>query len=252
MNINGKIANLWTQNLDKRVPMFYPTSIPCDIVFVGLNPSFSPKGFKKYLQNSPFKAILNNIKKYFKYTPKGLRKKIPQILKIEKLAVSKYRYFKSFDTIQNELNAKFCSPQKKPLKTKHIDLLLVRETNQKHIERMVKHNPAYRIFIEAQIELVTEYIISHKPKLVVICNAYACRLFQEKFSKMLKSMPSIGAEEFTWSKHKTIVLYSGMLSGQRALDTGSFDRLVWHIKYILKTHLMLQPCPGVKSIIKKI
>lgn len=29
------------------------------------------------------------------------------------------------------------------------------------------------------------------------------------------------------------VFYSGMLSGAHAIDNGSFDRLIWHIKYVL-------------------
>lgn len=29
------------------------------------------------------------------------------------------------------------------------------------------------------------------------------------------------------------VFYSGMLSGAHAVDNGSFDRLIWHIKYVL-------------------
>lgn len=29
------------------------------------------------------------------------------------------------------------------------------------------------------------------------------------------------------------VFYSGMLSGAHAVGNGSFDRLIWHIKYLL-------------------
>ena len=29
------------------------------------------------------------------------------------------------------------------------------------------------------------------------------------------------------------VFYSGMLAGAHAVDNGSFDRLIWHIKYVL-------------------
>ena len=29
------------------------------------------------------------------------------------------------------------------------------------------------------------------------------------------------------------VFYSGMLSGAHAIDNGSYDRLIWHIKYVL-------------------
>jgi hypothetical protein len=32
------------------------------------------------------------------------------------------------------------------------------------------------------------------------------------------------------------VFFTSMLSGQRALDNGSYQRLIWHIKYVLNKH----------------
>lgn len=46
--------------------------------------------------------------------------------------------------------------------------------------------------------------------------------------------PSIGTYRIEIDGFKTPIIFSGMLSGQRALDLGSLERLKWQIKFIIE------------------
>ena len=43
----------------------------------------------------------------------------------------------------------------------------------------------------------------------------------------------LGVDMYKIVDKRVPVIYSGMLSGAHAIDNGSFDRLIWHIKYVL-------------------
>ena len=72
------------------------------------------------------------------------------------------------------------------------------------------------------------------PRAIVVIYALA--------SDLIRKGRALGAldydEELGVAMHKigekrVPVCYSGMLSGAQAIDNGSFDRLIWHIKYVL-------------------
>ena len=42
-----------------------------------------------------------------------------------------------------------------------------------------------------------------------------------------------GVDMYEIGDKRVPVFYSGMLSGAHTIDNGSFDRLIWHIKYVL-------------------
>ena len=43
----------------------------------------------------------------------------------------------------------------------------------------------------------------------------------------------LGVDMYNIGEKRVPVFYSWMLSGAHAVDNGSFDRLIWHIKYVL-------------------
>ena len=43
----------------------------------------------------------------------------------------------------------------------------------------------------------------------------------------------LGVAMYKIGEKRVPVFYSGMLSGAHAVDNGSFDRLIWHFKYVL-------------------
>lgn len=115
----------------------------------------------------------------------------------------------------------------------HHDLLFVRHTNQKDVEAILKNGP-FKGFLQKQLDISMEIIRSLSPKLIVVLNAGACKLFDSMFTRVSDEhiQKDLGAYPFLINE-VTPVLFSSMLSGQRALDRGSRNSLSWHINFIL-------------------
>ena len=116
----------------------------------------------------------------------------------------------------------------------HHDLLFLRHTRQKDVLDLFA-DKASNEFLGKQLDLSAEIIKALSPKLIVVLNAGARSLFESRF-KADANCPyddRLGAYRFIVND-STPVLFSSMLSGQRALDNGSKCSLKWHIKYILE------------------
>lgn len=126
----------------------------------------------------------------------------------------------------------------------HTDLLFFREREQKYIDYLLKSK--IRIdFIYQQLMISKQIIILSKPKVIVVSNTKA-REFMG-FDKNLERTQGVWMDlDFEFDEnlgtHKIVndsdlenvpVFFTSMLSGQRALDNGSYQRLIWHIKYVL-------------------
>jgi hypothetical protein len=134
------------------------------------------------------------------------------------------------------------------VKWSHLDLLFIRETNQKTIEKLCISNPA---FIQDQLNISFEIIKKSHPKMIIVTNSFASEFFGKKKAKHFKFDKiwqgydfafegensnfdqEIGTYNIDLNGKKTPIVFSGMLSGQRALDIGSFERLKWQVKMIL-------------------
>lgn len=114
----------------------------------------------------------------------------------------------------------------------HHDLLFLMETSQKNV---LKWKEQDKVFFDKQLKISKEIIEKAEPKMIVVINAGASKLFQDHFKDSWSSFDDdLGVDMYKIDKNITPVLFSGMLSGQRALDIGSRDSLKWHIEYILK------------------
>lgn len=116
----------------------------------------------------------------------------------------------------------------------HHDLLFLRHTKQADVvEWMKKSNHKY--FFLRQLVISKKIIKETRPKVIVVINAYASKLFQTIFDKCNPSF------EKDWGTYlyeinngvKTPVFFSSMLSSRHPLDAGSKERLQWHIGYVL-------------------
>lgn len=125
------------------------------------------------------------------------------------------------------------TPQKPPMA--HHDLLFIMETSQKNVLTWLKQDKA---FFDDQLEISKEIIEKAEPKMIVVINAGVRDLFKELFKDTKSSFDDdLGVDMYEFDekkKKKTPVLFSGMLSGQRALDIGTRNSLKWHIEHILK------------------
>ena len=121
-------------------------------------------------------------------------------------------------------------------KWEHIDLFFNRETSQKDFEKKVLKIRGLESFVSAQLNLSKKLIDYVCPRAIIVSNALAAQVFEEKLKD---EFPLTWNEEYgyhtTVLKDKSIpVFLASMLTGQRAMDKGSYKRLKWHIKKALE------------------
>lgn len=185
------------------------------ILFIGINPSF---GKSKKVSDIPEKLEF-----YPKKNDKT--KDIP--------------YFEKFKEVTRDSNMGWT----------HLDLLYIRETNQKVIADMMKKEKGIN-FINRQLDISFDIIEKSNPKIIIVTNALAAEFFgkmkkvhKNSFTKIWKGFNldfkkdfdnEIGTYRIPLNGKQVPIIFSGMLSGQRALDLGSLERLKWQINMILK------------------
>lgn len=155
-----------------------------------------------------------------------------------------YPYFKVFRTIEESLFKDY----NRSISWTHIDLMVFRETDQKFIETTLFKDPRGLDFITEQLTIAKKRIEHIQPKIIVVSNALARILMgKDRFTKNGKEHNVWMDFKFEFDKEKgtdkildsvefpnTHVFFTSMLTGQRALDNGSKERLIWHINQVLK------------------
>lgn len=183
-----------------------------DILFIGINPSYT-----------------NGISERLFYNKK----------QVETLS-----YFKPFNYIINELNTKRANLSN--LTWSHLDMLVFRETQQSFIKDKLLKTDEGNQFINKQL-IVSKQILEYlNPKIIVVSNTAARHfLGRDKFEKNGKELGVWMGYDFEFDnnfgtdkiinndKLKSYAFFTSMLSGQRALDNGSKQRLIWHINKVL-------------------
>lgn len=132
----------------------------------------------------------------------------------------------------------------------HFDMLPFREKNQKLISKYFdKKTPIITDLLSKFVTISKEIIEESNPKLLIVSNAYVRNMFSfggsdenpnpwQVFKTEFSS--EIGTHLITEGKLKnTPVFFTSMLSGQRAMDVGSRQRLDWHIRMILDGKLKI-------------
>lgn len=116
----------------------------------------------------------------------------------------------------------------------HVDLFSIRCRQQYHMRNMV-HDLVCKAFVEKQIGLFRKVVDGSLPKCIVVINAMASGLIKDGLALgCLQYDETLGVDMYEVCGKRIPVFYSGMLSGAHALDNGSYERLLWHIQYVLK------------------
>lgn len=118
----------------------------------------------------------------------------------------------------------------------HHDLFFFRNTKQDYFEGTLWKTEEGRNFLDEQVKLSMKIIEVACPKIIVVTNALARQYF-DWFLKDYTFSEDIGTYVINRegsSLNQVPIFFSGMLSGQRALDLGSFERLAWHIRQLIK------------------
>ena len=195
-------------------PMFYDYPKGGGILFIGMNPSVPGSKTKKIVNKDERESLKWN-------NEVGVEEKVDKLIKLEKRFVDDYFYFKKMKEIRD-----FSGLQSNHLQ--HADLFVYRETKQPEFIKKIKTKRKLNEFAEDQLRIFDKLLDLLSPEVIVIANAEASKIFQDRYSKSIsKFMDDKGHHLF---KDKTPIFFSSMISGQRALDNGSFERLKWHIK----------------------
>lgn len=205
------IPELNTPGKEYRKSFILPQEIKMNsILFIGINPSYK-QGAENELPELEF----------YRFLPAG---------------EDDITYFKKFKEV-----AAYCKEE-----WSHLDLFYFRERDQKIVENLTVTQPR---FLEDQLALTAEIISSVSPKIIVVANSFASQFFGKKrechrnfrsiwlghsldFEKDFDDQ--IGTYRINISERKVPIIFTGMLSGQRALDIGSLERLKWQIRMILQ------------------
>jgi hypothetical protein len=214
------ILHLWQQTFkdedDVLMPLFYPSLKEDAILFVGLNPSFSKKGYSSLLRGTAFSNLELQV---FYHWRNRESFDLDMELAIEQIGRNNYPYFKKFKDIASHAN----------LDWEHIDLFFYRETSQTQFKQKIYNGQLLMDFGQKQLELSKMLILEAKPRVIVVANAFASSLFQQQF-------PDVKFDE-RYGYHRTLLedravptFFASMLTGRRAMDVYSYQRLRWHIK----------------------
>jgi len=233
--IENKINALWEEFKDEEYCQFSPSSIaeiPEDgLIFIGINPSMTNKVKQRLIEKNDISCEFN---------------KLNYDVNLD------YRYFKKF----------FDVAEKTKMNWGHIDLLFHRETNQKKVIRLLKTQRGID-FIHKQCmisKIILDKIIDTSTHRIFVVNNTLARdlLGEYHLSKPTKKSKHWIGYDFVWSEdfgtyiYKNVAfLFTSMLTGQRALDNGSYQRLIWHINYIKRKQRIGQIHTTIKNLDKK-
>lgn len=177
-------------------PVTVETLATDSLLFIGLNPSIreNDKPSRSYQKNS-----------------------FPEFYNLNQ-AVS-HPYFKKFEDIS----------EKSGMPWQHYDMLYLRGTKQAEVQNLTKTKEGTDFLLE-QARLSEKILTLAKPKIIVVNNAFARDILSEWLGWNFEQSDTLGTKT-----HNGIpIFFTSMLTGQRALDLGSYERLIWHINFVKK------------------
>ncbi len=245
--INQEALRLWERTFEETadvpLPLIYAPMKQGTLLFVGLNPSFSKKGFR-FLQG-PY-SNLDPIK-YFHWSNRaGFELEIAQ--GVSELAKKKHPFFKKFRCV-----ADYCSIDREPMiDWEHVDLFFYPETRAEKLKSnpLIYAKNGITAFGSEQLELSKKLILELAPKVIVVANAFASGVFVHEFNAefdkgsvhqkpgpdgrlLLKDLGETGHHVIRINNRAVPVFLASMFTGQRAMDSYSYQRLRWQIKKAL-------------------
>lgn len=202
-------------------------SVGADLLFVGMNPSFSQLAVERILRDSVPNSP--DVNAFFAWDQaldgEALERRVAEVVRFEAQArVDHKLYFGPLDDFARRAGAQ--TPHA------HIDLFLIRHTSQKEVREA--YGAAFGKlcpFAQEQFELFRYTLEAMAPKVVVVANAGASDLALEGLGL---TSPDDG-RSYRWTKlPKVPIFLCGMLSGRRALDNHSKTRLALDVRAALQ------------------
>ena len=118
----------------------------------------------------------------------------------------------------------------------HHDLFFVRERNQATLLNLIDDAARKEVF-NKQLQISEEIVKAADPRIIVVVNAGVSNLIKAKHVFGFNPTPywwgKLGVDMLQINGKNTPILFTGMLTGQRAIDNGTYKSLMWHIKFVL-------------------
>jgi len=237
-DFNSRIFSIWEEHyetvekLSKQLehteilaPVVYSKILKQSVLFIGMNPSFTPSYFEKEFD------VIQDAWKFFSFETR--KQNTQKWIEIEKKVKENHSYFNKFPTIVDYLNAR----NSRNLSWGHIDLLSMKHTRQNEflkniglqtIDDVTKiKDEEIRKFVTDPLNAAQEFILEIEPTIIIVANAKASRLFKKYFNPKWINENGCYLTEIGTRRIQTHL--TGMLTGQRALDNESFKSLIWQI-----------------------
>lgn len=221
--INEELDNVWSDLVSSEpnilVPKYFEPLNKNTITFVGFNPSFVEDRTKEFFRTKGVE--LNSIREHYLWKN---RDKFARAIDDELSAHSRneYSYFAQHRKLTQFLGYKNWD---------HIDLFQFRETSQEQGLELLARNDRFR---SDQLEIFERVLELAAPKLIVVANAKASELLKDRWLVGAVDAAS-GCHSHMVSNRPVPVFFSGMLTGQRALDVHSRERLFWHVRRVAQS-----------------
>lgn len=260
--VNKKLINLWIKYGNKeeikKVPSLYPELKTDKLLFIGINPSCANRKERlgKILDKEPKELTDEDIEEFFAWDAQTIEDKRNDIIKERRLPRGEseneqdlYNYFKPFYRISKKLEGDHRQwkdihfkeeGENYERKWEHIDLFRTISKTQKDLNNKLDIKPSGKNigdFGEEQFKIFEDPLLKGlKPKIIVVQNALARKIIKHKLEIDDDNWRrKKGFHVIQINKREVPIFFSGMLSGQRALDIGSRKRLIWHLEKAKKT-----------------
>ena len=238
--VNSEILAVWKkhENIDapfmKRIPLFYTKPKTNCLLYVGFNPSFN----EKFMSKLKAESVKSGKSYSFDYNTKTefSEENINEVAEYEAGASIPGHEF-------------FYEPYFKKLKKvserigfgdnfENIDLFFMRETNSKEVKKSInygKDDKELNQFAEDQLAISEKIIKEAKPIVIIVINAASSNIYKNKFlCNQEKVDKKYGLYYHKIGERNVPTILCGMISGQRALDNFSLERMIWQINKYCK------------------
>lgn len=246
--VNDALLRLWTEQPTPPalVPLFYGELKAEGFVSVGLNPAFSAHQSPgwNHIEDEKLglKHVWKNPRSFFAWSdPVDLSKK-QDMVRCEQLAHEKHPFYQPIRDLHKEL------PPSLPWQ--HLDIFFQRCTQQKSLAASYQNDAArdekgplfLNDFARAQFDLFERLLKLSRPKIVVVVNAWASRIYKAKRKPPYDAL--VGCHIDKIGGRDVPVLFSGHLKYQ---DPFTKERLKWHVRHVHHHFSSLQPAGAPKA-----
>lgn len=227
--INKKILALWDKHFGTRedvyAPVFYNEFEKGGVLFIGMNSSFNTPVFRGAVRGTEYEKLDPEVLYKWNLAAKT-DEHVAICTNISRLVLNTYRgYFKRMEEIAEAVGMPY----------QHVDLFVYRQTSQKDFINLIRDKKRnLNEFAKDQLAIFHEIIAQIQPNIIVVPNAFASGILRKEWGDSIKFDEQRGFHWLTLNSNRIPIFFGSMLSGQRALDTGSYERLKWHIKQSVK------------------